>query len=366
MGPFEITDLRRNLLELHSGKDNFQLDPEYQRQGEVWNLEKKQLLIDTIINKFDIPKIYLHKFSRPLEKDGVIYHYAVIDGKQRLKAIWDFMDGEYALADDAKYLHDQNIKIAGQTYNELAKSPIVKSVFDATTPQIVLIETEDTELIEDLFSRLNEAVPLNAAEKRNAMGGPLPKVIRSVVKDPFFTECLPFSNTRYRHFDLAAKMLLMSHTYLNSQNNDPIADLKKRYLDQFVKSANQKLSSADVRAMKKATLDTLAVMRAVFSKNDSLLKNVGMISVFFALFLSSREKADVTNSLDRAAFVGFKNALEENRRIAEDDIGQANYEQLEFDRLAQSPNDGIALRYRLAVLDRDVTASRLGFVKHLT
>ena len=118
--------------------------------------------------------------------------------------------------------------------------------------------------------------------------------------------------------------------------------------------------------MKKATLDTLAVMRAVFSKNDSLLKNVGMISVFFALFLSSREKADVTNSLDRAAFVGFKNALEENRRIAEDDIGQANYEQLEFDRLAQSPNDGIALRYRLAVLDRDVTASRLGFVKHLT
>ena len=31
------------------------LDPEYQRQGEVWNTYKKQLLIDSLINGFDIP-----------------------------------------------------------------------------------------------------------------------------------------------------------------------------------------------------------------------------------------------------------------------------------------------------------------------
>lgn len=58
-----------------------------------------------------------------------------------------------------------------------------------------------------MFSRLNEAVALNAAEKRNALGGPAPKAIRRVAMFPFFTKKLNISNKQYQHRDLAAKFL---------------------------------------------------------------------------------------------------------------------------------------------------------------
>jgi hypothetical protein len=70
------------------------------------------------------------------------------------------------------------------------------------------------------FSRLNEAVPLNAPEKRNALGGPMPKRIRALANLAFFHTRLPFPTARYRHLDLATKFL-----YLEDQ--DGLTDLKK-------------------------------------------------------------------------------------------------------------------------------------------
>jgi hypothetical protein len=39
-----------------------------------------------------------------------------------------------------------------------------------------------------MFSRLNEAVPLNAAEKRSAIGGPMALAIREISEHSFFNE----------------------------------------------------------------------------------------------------------------------------------------------------------------------------------
>ena len=66
--------------------------PSYQRQSELWNLEKKQLLIDSILNGYDIPKIYLHKFNKPKKIRGIEMQYAIIDGRQRLETIWGFLN----------------------------------------------------------------------------------------------------------------------------------------------------------------------------------------------------------------------------------------------------------------------------------
>ena len=43
------------------------------------------------------------------------------------------------------------------------------------------------------------------------------------------------------------------------------------------------------------------------------------------------------------------------------DISQPDYKLLEFDRYTQSPNDGVALRYRLAVIDEKTFGGKLGF-----
>src|SRR6266705_2751374 len=96
---FEITELRSSTIwNLYRMRDRVQLDPDYQRLSDVWTVYKRQFLIDTVLNDFDIPKIYLHKFRQPLKKGGKSYDFAIIDGKQRLETLWAFLDGKIALA----------------------------------------------------------------------------------------------------------------------------------------------------------------------------------------------------------------------------------------------------------------------------
>ena len=58
--------------------------PDVQREL-VWTKSQNQLLIDSLFKDFDIPKIYF----RDVETDGKRV-YAVIDGQQRLHAIFSF------------------------------------------------------------------------------------------------------------------------------------------------------------------------------------------------------------------------------------------------------------------------------------
>ena len=59
----EISDVRLStVLYIYSERDGLELDPAYQRLSDIWTLEKKQLLIDSIINGYDIPKFYFHRF----------------------------------------------------------------------------------------------------------------------------------------------------------------------------------------------------------------------------------------------------------------------------------------------------------------
>jgi hypothetical protein len=70
----------------------------------------------------------------------------------------------------------------------------------APTPhkrEVACDRTDDIELIEDMFSRLNEAVPLNAPEKHHASGGPMPQAIKAVSDHAFFKKHGPFEDRRF-------------------------------------------------------------------------------------------------------------------------------------------------------------------------
>src|ERR1700712_162267 len=75
-------------------------EPAYQRRGRIWSDSDKAYLVDSILNDFDIPKLYLADFNSgdsPLNTARL--PYAIIDGKQRLEAIVDFFNGTVALND---------------------------------------------------------------------------------------------------------------------------------------------------------------------------------------------------------------------------------------------------------------------------
>jgi Protein of unknown function DUF262 len=343
--------LNSSVLFVYTEREKMQLDPSYQRMSDVWTLEKRQLLVDSVLNGYDIPKIYFHKFSKPKKIGGVVYEYAIIDGKQRLESLWGFIDGRFALGEDFEYLRDPSISAAGLNYNELGQRfPHLKIRFDSSSLSIVMVETDDEELIEDMFSRLNEAVPLSAAEKRNAFGGAIPAQIRAVANENFFTQNLPFTNGRYRHYDLAAKML-----YIEDEGG--IVDTKKVYLDRFVRvwKGKSKKAAENLRGEVVRVLDH---MKKIFVKNDPLLRSVGMIILYYHVVRISLAEG-WSSSVSRQSFLKFEEQRKINRVVAESDIGGADYDLLEFDMYVQTPNDAYATRIRLKVIldkmfDRDL------------
>ena len=336
------------ILRINSEQDVINTSPDYQRQGGVWTLQKKQLLIDSILNDYDIPKLYFHYLSRlQKENSNSIYDYSIIDGRQRLEAIWDFIDGKFPISSDFEYLADSNVRAGGLTYADLANEyPKLKIYFDSYTLPIILVETEDLDLIEDMFSRLNEAVPLNAAEKRNAIGGEMAGTIRSLAQDLFFTEKVKFNNNRYQHREVAARLLFLIYS-LNRLNK--LVDTKKPHLDKMV-TDNKTDTNGVVSSVALETSGIIDVMNTVFTSRDELLRSQSIITVYFLVFKSAMQNGNIEN-ITRRRLLDFYQVLAENRRIAEEDITEANYEYLEFERMSQQgTNDAYSIRERTKIL----------------
>lgn len=334
------------IMRLYSEKDEIMLNPDYQRMGGVWTLEKKQLLMDSILNDYDIPKIYLHAFSREQKKANG-YAYAVIDGRQRLEAIWQFIEGKFTLSDDFKYQDDESIALARLGYSDIASSyPKIKIKFDSFVLPVVGVDTDDQELIEDMFSRLNEAVPLNAAEKRNAIGGELVAAIREIANHDFFGRCVAFGNKRYQHREVAARLLLVEE---NIRTIGKIIDTKKEYLDALARNYRQG-KTALVGDAKASVMDVLEWMCKLFVEKDELLRAQGNMVLYYLLCKSAMH-ADVKTNVSRESLYAFRDKVRDNRLQAEDNYADASFELLEFDRLTQQgTNDSSNIRERLGVI----------------
>ncbi|MEP3629228.1 MAG: DUF262 domain-containing protein [Hyphomicrobiales bacterium] len=122
--------------------------PDYQRPP-AWSRKQKQLLIDSILRNYDIPKIYWRSVER-----GNNIKYEVVDGQQRLRAIWEFHAGEYGLAKDIDPI--DNIDCSGKKYNDLDLD--ISVIFDSYSVDIAIIEdaiqTDEEDEVRDMFLRL--------------------------------------------------------------------------------------------------------------------------------------------------------------------------------------------------------------------
>lgn len=343
MSAIDVSPMKNNTVAyLSRMRDQIQLDPPYQRQGAVWSQDKKRLLIDSLLNDFDIPKIYLHEHATPIEIEGRRVRYSLVDGRQRLEAIWDFVDGNLALDEDFILLQSGSSVPAGKTFPELEEADdFLAATLMATSLDVRVIKTDDIDLIEEMFTRLNEAVPLNAAEKRNGRGGALRDVVSDLVGHVFFASKLPFDNRRFRQYDLALKFLLWTSA------GKPV-DAKKRQLDAFW-DANRS-EQAEMEDLSGRVKDVLDAMAPTFENDDKLLTSVGMASLYFLTF--EHRHRDDAELPDRSLLLAFNRARDLEAYESEDNLSSEQRDYLEFDSLAQRQTDGYALDFRLRVLDR--------------
>lgn len=133
------------------------LDPPYQRRS-VWNQEYKDYFIDTILLDYPAPAIFIYE---EIDPNGVAI-YKVVDGKQRLTTIFEFIDNKYPIYDKATLT-----QYAGEYFNELDQD--VKKKFWAYDFLVEYLHSNDENIINDIFNRINKNVAkLTAQELRHA------------------------------------------------------------------------------------------------------------------------------------------------------------------------------------------------------
>lgn len=131
------------------------LSPEFQRRS-VWTRAAKSYLLDTIIRGKPFPKILI---TQELADQKNIR--MVVDGQQRLRAIIEFVSGEFTIlkAHNAEYGGIRFDDLPGNVRSDILKYEIsVDLLFDVNLPDLL-----------DIFARINAySVVLNTQEKLNA------------------------------------------------------------------------------------------------------------------------------------------------------------------------------------------------------
>ena len=133
------------------------LNPSYQRRS-VWNQAYRDYFIDTILMGYPAPAVFLYE---EISDNGIaLYH--VVDGKQRLTTIFEFVKGNYPVSDETL-----RTELRGKYFDELPSD--IKKVFWGYSFSVEYLSTTEESVIGNIFDRINRNVAkLTSQELRHA------------------------------------------------------------------------------------------------------------------------------------------------------------------------------------------------------
>lgn len=152
----------KDIALLHQLYKNGQLTlaAEFQRDA-VWPRPAKAYLIDTILNDRPIPLLF---FQRNTSAQTGLPTYTVIDGQQRLRAIFDFLDDRFRLTQSSRkagYFNKRFSDLASEVQDHIRN-------YDLVVEELSSYADSD---IRDMFVRINKyVVQLSPQEMRHAKG----------------------------------------------------------------------------------------------------------------------------------------------------------------------------------------------------
>lgn len=201
----------------------------YQRGGSLWPVAPSAYFIDTILEGFTFPKIYLYEYidrsARGLRKE-------IVDGQQRIGAIQRFYKDEFALRSDGPN--------KGKKYSELDEE--TQNAFLSYTVPVDVIRNASIAEILQMFRRMNAyTLPLNEAEKRHsAYHGLFKWFVNDIADqyDEFFVEFGVLTRkqiTRMADAALIADVVLAIERGVISSSPKDLSSLYKKYDTDFDK-----------------------------------------------------------------------------------------------------------------------------------
>jgi hypothetical protein len=231
------------------------LKPRYQRRFR-WKEDRQSRLIESFLMNVPVPPIFLNEDSYGT--------YSVIDGKQRLTAIHQFMRGRLELT-GLQVFSDVN----GKTIDDIPKTlqNVIKT--RPTIRAIIILRQSDTDIKFEVFQRLNTGgVKLNPQEIRNSTyPGPLNDLILDLSEAPQFHELLGISNKAKSkiHQEMRDAELVLRYFAFRNDWHAFEGGIKSR-LDHFM-ATNQRIAKRELLVLKTDFLNTLEVVRSCFGEH---------------------------------------------------------------------------------------------------
>jgi hypothetical protein len=239
-------ELRKRALDkLYKRRDRIEM-PDFQRE-EVWEDDRKRLLIDSILRGWHLPKFYFRKIG-----DGT---FECVDGQQRLTTIWEFYDNKLEMDDPARK------KYGGKLYRDI--NDTFSDAFDDFEADIEEIEDATEEELRILFLRLQLGKPLNTAEKLNAIGGEMCDFCQWISQEVFFDQRISLKDTRFAYFAIATQWMFVEARGVQPQ-------MRFKQLQAFL-SDNQHFSRESETATRVKT--ALKYLEDAFPKQCDKLRN---------------------------------------------------------------------------------------------
>lgn len=262
-----------------------------QRKPGQWDDEQQSLLIHSILANFAVPQTYALQMF-----EGDYDSFSVLDGKQRLTTIYDYMKDGFKLSEDTPTVNIQKrmavmdesgqrkqkitvdeYEIAGMYFSEI-DTKLQDKLKDKVLSVIVLTDCTDEE-IEDQFYRLNNGTALTKDQKtRVLLGDELSAFIDRVEASEFFSEkshksyftSLQRKRGEVQTCILQTLMLVMDYQFKNFNNDATMefaewfrANHKKsdlEYCEDLFYKLNKAVVASDKpnKLMKKTSIPILA------------------------------------------------------------------------------------------------------------
>jgi len=234
---------------------NLILDPAYQR-AFVWPPTKQSRFIESMILGIPLPPIYLNQ-----NKKG---NYIVIDGKQRITTISDFMSNEkhkFKLQ-DLEVLHDLN----GKSFDDLKEldkrngTNLHVRIEDKNHMLYIIKPTVPIEIVYDIFNRINTGgTILTRQEVRNCIyQGKATEVLNELAALDVFKQAIDYGISPNRMKDREAVLRYLAFKILNYMTD------YKDSIDDFLAKTMNHLNKINVEEEIKIRADFIRVMKTTY------------------------------------------------------------------------------------------------------
>lgn len=299
-------------------------NPDYQRPA-VWTKAQKQLLVDTILRDYDVPKLYWRKISSKPDT------YDVVDGQQRLRAVWEYFDGEFKLPKDADPINGD--AVANCDYESLPDD--IRMQLDVYPLDVVIIDDTDEDEIREMFLRLQNGATLRAQEKRNAYPGKMRDFIRQLSENQFFDK-VGFKNSRYTYDLVAAQLVCLE--IAGDPTNVKNADLNRMYRE----NKDFDFESPDAKLVKR----TLKRLNKIFQTKTPELTRYNIISLYCVI--SELQQQYIIGEIEDEFYNWFIRFEQERRKQDTKSEDEASSEWVSYkEKISHSTDSADSIRWRM-------------------